>query len=35
MFMKGKKLKKEYTLDEILEQTKGQFGHESFKKTVI
>ena len=34
-FMKGKgKLKKQYTLDEILEQTKGAYGHDKFISVV-
>jgi hypothetical protein len=33
-FMSRRELKKKYTLAEIIEQTKGAFGHESFKAVV-
>ena len=33
-FMSSKKIKKTYTLDEILAETKGSYGHERFKEVV-
>jgi hypothetical protein len=33
-FMKSRKLKKKYTLNEIIEETKGAFGHDQFVSVV-
>ena len=35
MFMEEKKIKKSYTLQEILEETKGAYRGEEFRKIVL
>jgi hypothetical protein len=34
VFMSGKKLKKTYTLEQIIEETKEQYGHDKFVECV-